>query len=145
MAKKDYYQVLGLERNAQDDDIKKAYKTLAIKVHPDKNEAPSASEAFKKVSAAYACLIDFKKRKIYDLIGEEPTTVPGDGGGFNDRELFQDDSFENSIDPEEIFRMFFAGGLFDENRVHFRKNDPNYKTNREKKEEEERGREQGRK
>ena len=51
--------------------MKKAYRKLAIKLHPDKNKAPAASEAFKKVSAAYACLTDLKRKTIYDLTGEE--------------------------------------------------------------------------
>lgn len=58
MAKSDYYGILGVSRNATDDDLKKAYKKLAIKFHPDKNHAPQASEAFKKVSKAYSCLTD---------------------------------------------------------------------------------------
>jgi len=72
LSKKDYYDILGVPKNASEDDIKKAYKKLAIKFHPDKNHAPKAVEAFKKVSAAYACLTDKEKRKIYDLTGEEP-------------------------------------------------------------------------
>ena len=64
--KRDYYQILGLSKNAGEDDIKKAYKKMAIKFHPDKNQAPQAAEAFKKVSAAYACLTDPEKRRYYD-------------------------------------------------------------------------------
>lgn len=70
--KKNYYEILGVGTSAGEDDIKKAYKKLAIKFHPDKNHAPQASDAFKKVSAAYACLVDAEKRKMYDLTGEEP-------------------------------------------------------------------------
>ena len=66
MAKKNYYDILGVARNATEDDIKKAYKKHAIKLHPDKNRAPQAADAFKKVSAAYACLTDATKRRIYD-------------------------------------------------------------------------------
>ena len=58
MSKRDYYGILGVSKNATDDDIKKGYKKLAIKFHPDKNHAPQASEAFKKVSKAYSCLTD---------------------------------------------------------------------------------------
>jgi len=70
--KKNYYEILGLSSNASENDIKKAYKKLAIKFHPDKNQAPQASDAFKKVGAAYSCLSDAEKRRMYDLTGEEP-------------------------------------------------------------------------
>ena len=72
LAKKNYYDILGIERKATDDDMKKAYRKHAIKLHPDKNGAPQANEAFKKISAAYVCLTDPEKRKIYDMTGEEP-------------------------------------------------------------------------
>jgi DnaJ-class molecular chaperone len=72
LTKKNYYSILGIEKNANDDEIKKVYKKLAIKFHPDKNSAPQASEAFKKVSAAYVCLSDPEKRRHYDQTGEEP-------------------------------------------------------------------------
>lgn len=71
LTKRNYYKILGVSKNATEDDLKKAYRKLAIKLHPDKNKAPAASEAFKKVSAAYACLTDLKRKTIYDLTGEE--------------------------------------------------------------------------
>lgn len=76
--------------------MKKAYRKLALKVHPDKNRAPSAQDAFKKVSAAYSCLTDASKRRHYDTFGTEMNS----GGGPN----FSD------IDPEEIFKQFFGNG-----------------------------------
>jgi len=60
---KDYYQVLAVEKNCTDDDLKKAFRKRAIKVHPDKNPAPLATDAFKKVNAAMACLSDTAKRR----------------------------------------------------------------------------------
>lgn len=72
IGKKNYYDILSVQKNATDDDLKRSYKKLAIKFHPDKNHAPMAAEAFKKVGAAYACLTDSDKRGYYDKTGEEP-------------------------------------------------------------------------
>ena len=60
---KDYYQLLGVEKNAEDNELKRAYKKKCLKVHPDKNAAPEADEAFKKLNAAMACLSDPTKRR----------------------------------------------------------------------------------
>ena len=70
--KNNYYDILSVARGASDEDLKKAYKKFAIKLHPDKNHAPQASEAFKKVANAYACLTDPEKKRIYDQTGEDP-------------------------------------------------------------------------
>jgi curved DNA-binding protein CbpA len=66
IAKSDYYEILGLTKGASDEEIKKAYKKLALKFHPDKNRAPNATDAFKKISTAFACLSNPDKRRIYD-------------------------------------------------------------------------------
>lgn len=58
--------MLGVEKNCSENDIKKAYKRRAMKVHPDKNPYPKATDAFKKVSSAIACLSDADKRRVYD-------------------------------------------------------------------------------
>lgn len=71
IAKKDYYEILGLQKGASEDEIKKAYKKLALRFHPDKNRAPNATDAFKKISTAFACLNNPEKRKIYDEHGTE--------------------------------------------------------------------------
>jgi len=69
---KDYYKILGLVRGAaSDDDIKKAYRKMALKYHPDKNKSPGAEERFKEVAEAYEVLSDKRKREIYDQYGEE--------------------------------------------------------------------------
>ena len=72
---KDYYKILGVERKASEDDIRKAYRKLAIKFHPDKNNAPEAQEKFKEISAAYEVLSDPEKRETYDKFGEEGLQV----------------------------------------------------------------------
>ena len=70
---KDYYKILGLSSSssASEEDIKKAYRKMALKFHPDKNKSAGAEEKFKEIAEAYEVLSDKKKREIYDQYGEE--------------------------------------------------------------------------
>ncbi|KAK1413949.1 hypothetical protein QVD17_29686 [Tagetes erecta] len=107
--KKDYYEILGLEKSASVEDVKKAYRKLSLKVHPDKNKAPGSEEAFKKVSKAFQCLSVDESRKQYDVIGSDEVVYErrgrgGGGGGYNN-------GFYHDVDAEEIFRNFFFGGM----------------------------------
>ncbi|MCW2621645.1 MAG: Chaperone DnaJ, partial [Frankiales bacterium] len=77
----DYYDVLGVERDASDDQLKKAYRKLARELHPDVNPDPAAQERFKAVTAAYEVLSDPQKRQVVDL-GGDPLASGGGGGGF---------------------------------------------------------------
>ncbi len=79
--RKDYYEMLGITRNASEAEIRVAYKKLAIQLHPDKNKHPMAEEAFKKVGLAHSTLIDSEKRRIYDRGGEESVLRAESGGG----------------------------------------------------------------
>lgn len=72
---KDYYKILGISKSASDDEIKKAYRKLALKYHPDKNKAPGAEDKFKEVAEAYEVLSDKKKRDVFDQYGEEGLKV----------------------------------------------------------------------
>lgn len=97
---KNYYSVLGLTKEASDDDIKKAYRRLAMQYHPDRNEGDGkAEEKFKDVSEAYAVLSDKKKRTQYDQFGSE---------GFHQK-FSQEDIFRD-FDINEILRGFGFGG-----------------------------------
>ena len=69
--KTDLYDILGVARDVSEEQLKKAYKKMALRFHPDKNRAPNATEAFKKVNQAFACLNDKEKRKYYDVHGRE--------------------------------------------------------------------------
>src|SRR5436853_5432050 len=81
MAEKDYYDILGVKKNATEDEIKKAYRTLAKKFHPDKNKGNKEAEnKFKELSEAYAVLSDKEKRQQYDRLGRE--AFSGAGGPF---------------------------------------------------------------
>jgi len=83
MSKKDYYEVLGLERNATEADIKKAYRRVAMKYHPDRNpDDASAEEKFKEASEAYEVLSDAQKRSAYDQFGHAGVDQQGGMGGF---------------------------------------------------------------
>src|SRR5438270_2275741 len=86
MAEKDYYDILGVKKNATDEELKKAYRTLAKKYHPDKNKGNKEAEnKFKEISEAYAVLSDKEKREQYDRLGREAFSggSPFGPGGFD--------------------------------------------------------------
>src|SRR3984893_6247515 len=96
--KRDYYEVLGIVRGTSEEEIKRAYRKLAVKVHPDKNpDDPHAEEKFKELGEAYDVLMDADKRAAYDRFGHA-AFAQGTGfrGGFHD--------------PFDIFREVFGGG-----------------------------------
>ena len=68
---KDYYKILGISKGASEDDVRKAYRKMALKFHPDKNKSAGAEEKFKEIAEAYEVLSDKRKRDIYDKYGEE--------------------------------------------------------------------------
>jgi molecular chaperone DnaJ len=108
LAKRDYYEVLGVPRNASKEDIKKAYRKLAIQYHPDKNPGNKESEEkFKEATEAYEVLADDKKRQTYDQFGF--AGIEGMGGGAHDfSSVFRD--FEDIFgDFSGIFDSFFGG------------------------------------
>ena len=94
MAKRDYYEVLGVSKTATEDEIKKAYKKLAIKYHPDRNpDDKEAEEKFKEAAEAYDVLHDPQKRARYDQFGHEGMSGAGGFGGFNGQGMSMDDIF----------------------------------------------------
>lgn len=117
--KKSHYDALGVSRSANDAEIKKAYRKLALKFHPDKNSAPSAENAFKAINAAFECLSDSRKKQVYDAYGAEASeqmahdTDNGRGGGMGQygfRGGRGGNGFANGeVSPEDLFNMFFHG------------------------------------
>lgn len=108
----DYYKVLDVPRGASNVDIKKAYRKLALKWHPDKNpnNLEDATKKFKEISEAYEVLSDDKKRRVYDQYGKEGLI----NGGTRARSRHDDDfdfgfGFFTFRDPEDVFREFFGG------------------------------------
>lgn len=101
MAKRDYYEILGVQNDAGKEQIKKAYRNLALKYHPDRNSGKGAEENFKEISEAYAVLSDDSKREQYDQFGH---------AGFDQR-FSQEDIFRNAdfSDFSDLFRQFGFG------------------------------------
>lgn len=108
MAKRDYYEVLGVQKGASKDEIKKGYRKLAIQFHPDKNPGnKEAEDKFKEASEAYEVLSDEKKRQLYDQYGF--AGLEGMGGGGDYSSVFRD--FEDIFgDFSGVFENFFGGG-----------------------------------
>ncbi len=102
MSNRDYYEILGINRNANDDEIKGAFRKLARQYHPDVNKEPDAEEKFKEVNEAYGVLSDSEKRARYDRFGKEG--LGGMGGGFHDYTVDFGDIFE------ELFNIGMGGG-----------------------------------
>eukprot|EP00004_Rigifila_ramosa_P008549 TRINITY_DN197_c0_g1_i1.p1 TRINITY_DN197_c0_g1~~TRINITY_DN197_c0_g1_i1.p1 ORF type:complete len:446 (-),score=104.08 TRINITY_DN197_c0_g1_i1:37-1296(-) len=103
-----YYDLLGVPPTASEDELRKAYRKLAIKLHPDKNPDPAAQDKFKEITHAYEVLSDQNKRELYDNYGEEGVQQGGAPGG----------------DAHDIFSHFFGGGMFGGGRGGSRRSGP---------------------
>ncbi|MFP4568119.1 MAG: molecular chaperone DnaJ [Candidatus Woesearchaeota archaeon] len=106
---KDYYKTLGIEKTATKEDIKKAYKTLAKKYHPDLNKEPEAQDKFKEINEAASILGDDEKRRMYDQYGDSAFKHGGNSGGPGFSGFEGGFDFSGGFDFEDIFEMFFGG------------------------------------
>lgn len=127
---RDYYDVLGVSKGASADEIKKAYRKLALQWHPDKNKTPEAEKKFKEINQAYEVLSDSKKKQQYDQFGHAAFSgaggFPGGFGGAGGTKTYRSGPFTYTYsssgggspfgdeydfsDPFEIFEQFFGGG-----------------------------------
>lgn len=114
--------MLGITKEASDSEIKKAYKKLALQLHPDKNQAPGAVESFKAIGNAVATLTDPEKRKMYDLYGKDEANNGGmrQRSRGNGNEYTYSRGFESDVTAEELFNMFFGGGFPQQQNVFMR-------------------------
>ncbi|MCX6663228.1 MAG: molecular chaperone DnaJ [Euryarchaeota archaeon] len=108
MVKKDYYEILGIDHSASKEEIKKAYRKLALKYHPDKNKDKGAEDKFKEISEAYAVLYDDEKRKMYDQYGHA-----GIDQRYTSEDIFRGADFGDifrgmGFDINDIFEQFFS-------------------------------------
>lgn len=117
MSKRDYYEVLGVSRNAGDSDLKKAYRRLAMKYHPDRNPGAEAERKFKEAKEAYEVLTEPKKRSAYDQFGHAGVDVSGGGfGGAGAGGGFGGSGFSDIFG--DVFGDIFGGGRGGGRRVH---------------------------
>src|SRR6478736_4178634 len=111
MSKRDYYEILGVNKNASADEIKKAYRKVAMQFHPDRNPGDkSAEEKFKEAAEAYEVLSDADKKAQYDRYGHAGVSSNGrgfSGGGMNMEDIF---SQFGDVFGEDLFGSFFGGG-----------------------------------
>ena len=117
-SKRDYYEVLGVQKNASKEEIKNSYRKLALQYHPDRNKEPTAEEKFKELSEAYAVLSDDEKRKRYNMYGHVGAEEAFRGSEANFEEIFRDAGFGGFRD---IFDQIFGrrGGFFGDDLFSF--------------------------
>src|SRR3978361_603618 len=112
MSKRDYYEVLGVGKSASADEIKKAYRKVAMQFHPDRNPGDKeAEEKFKEAAEAYEVLSDADKKAKYDRFGHAafgPGTGGGFGGNMNTDDIFS--QFGDIFGDDNVFGNFFGGG-----------------------------------
>lgn len=110
-----FYEILAIKKESSDGEVKKAYRKLALQLHPDKNGAPGADEAFKMVSRAFQILSDEGKREQFDRYGADPDsrqpTTNGFAGHAQRGGMQQGNMFGEEINADDLFNMFFGQGL----------------------------------
>lgn len=108
---KDFYEILCVTKEATDTEIKRSYKKLALQLHPDKNRAPGAVEAFKSLGNAAGVLTDPEKRKQYDLYGNDVKKGTRHYHANHEYEHAYRGGFDSEFTADELFNMFFGNGF----------------------------------
>lgn len=111
VTKLDFYDVLGVDRDASQEEIKRAFRKLAFKYHPDRNKMPDAEERFKEISEAYAILSDPTKRQQYDVQGFEGIKQQYKQEDIFNRRTFRDVFSEFGFNADDLFNRIFGGGF----------------------------------
>jgi curved DNA-binding protein CbpA len=106
-----YYDILGISNTSSEKEIKKAYRKLALKLHPDRNTTPGAADAFKRIGEAYNTLSDTEKKRDFDRWGPPEEENQADGQQQQSRRGGRHHYYEQEIDPNDIFNAFFGGGF----------------------------------
>ncbi|XP_037616676.1 dnaJ homolog subfamily B member 9-like [Sebastes umbrosus] len=110
LAKRDYYEILGVPRDAPERLIKKAFHKLALKYHPDRNKEPDAEAKFREIAEAYETLSDDKRRREYDQFGHGPSPGEGHGGGAGGGGNYNFNQHYQSFNFDDIFKDYDTFG-----------------------------------
>ncbi|KAM4569663.1 dnaJ homolog subfamily B member 9-like isoform 1-T2 [Odontesthes bonariensis] len=126
LAKRDYYDILGVPRDATERQIKKAFHKLALKYHPDRNKSPDAEAKFREVAGAYETLSDDKRRREYDQFGHDASPGGGNGGGGRNSDFdFKQHYQSYNFNFDDIFKDFDPFGQQQQHQHHFHSNSHN--------------------
>ncbi|KAM9705020.1 dnaJ homolog subfamily B member 9-like [Menidia menidia] len=117
LAKRDYYDILGVPRGATERQIKKAFHKLALKYHPDRNKSPDAEAKFREIAEAYETLSDDKRRREYDQFGHDASSGGGQGGGQDDGNYNFKQHYQ-SFNFDDIFKDFDHFGQRHQHHFH---------------------------
>ncbi|XP_010792165.1 dnaJ homolog subfamily B member 9-like [Notothenia coriiceps] len=135
LANGDYYEILGVPKEATERQIKKAFHKLALKYHPDRNRGPNAEAKFREIAEAYETLSDVKRRREYDQFGHGPSTGgghQGGGGAYNFNQHYQSFNFDDIFKDFDTFGQRHQHHFHSQNQAHQKRHfDSHFQAHRE--------------